>query len=708
MKKVFSMGMALLAGLLASCLVAEQPGVPAEIEALSVEPGDHAVTLTWNRSAGALSYTAFLIRENGELRDGGLNCTVSDPDTTCVLSGIPHGVAVSFAVYAQGSPDGEYSEICAPARTHDFRPVIMTTCLTVSAEIVLTAAPRRPEQVTAGLVLGEVVVFWDAVAGGDTIAATYEVRAVEDSTKRCGDTTTLAGTDQRRSCLVDGLVDGVPYTFRVFGRNGLVQGPLSAASAPVIRLGPPGAPDSVLAEVGNGQVTVSWAPPALDGGLPITRYKAYATADTLKSCATTGTRTCVIPGLTNGVAYTFAVKATNGRGAGPASAASPPVTPNAAVIDVPGAPTGVTAVPGHAEVLVSWTAPAANGGSVITGYKAYAVSDTAKSCEATGPACTIYGLTNGAAYTFVARAINAAGSGPLSLPSAPATPTSPPAWTVRTSGTANTLKAVATSGSVFVAVGDSGTVLTSPNGTTWTLRNSGSDAALGGVANGGGVWAVVGADGTILTSSDNGMNWTPRKSGTTNPLAAVVRADSQWVAVGAAGTILTSPDAATWTVRTSGTANALNGVAWSPPSSSGKGQWVAVGAAGTIVTSADGITWTSRLSPTPNAYNAVAWAGTAFVAVGANFSPHEYASADGITWTARTTGAGATTALYGVAWMGNQLLIVGSGGTVLGSSTASRGSAPLTVLNGNQYGAAGNSSLWVVVGANGSLATSSP
>lgn len=698
--------MALLAGLLASCLVAEQPAVPAEIPTLSVEPGDHAVTLTWNRAAGALSYTAFLIRENGEVRDGGLNCAVSDPDTTCVLSGIPHGVPVSFAVYAQGSPDGEYSEICSPARTHDSRPALMTTCLTVSAEIVLTAPPRRPEQVTAGLVLGEVVVFWDAVAGGDTIAAAYEARAVEDSTKRCGDTTTLAGADQRRSCLVDGLTAGVPYTFRVFGRNDRAQGPLSAASGPVTLLGPPGAPDSVRANAGNGQATVSWAAPALNGGLPILRYTAYATTDTAKSCATAGGLACVIPGLTNGVAYTFTVKAFNGRGASPASEASPPVTLTAAVIEVPGAPTALKAVPGHAEVLVSWTAPAANGGSAITGYKAYAVSDTMKSCEATGLACTVYGLTNGASYTFVARAINAAGSGPLSLPSPPAAPTAPPAWTVRTSGTTRTLRAVANSGSLFIAVGDSGAVLTSPNGTNWAVRNSGSAASLAGVAGSGGLWVVVGAGGTILTSSDNGMNWTPRKSGTTNALAAVARADSQWVAVGAEGTLVTSRDAATWTVRTSGTANALNGVAWSAPSSSGKGQLVAVGAAGTIVTSVDGIAWTVRPSPTPNAYNAVTWAGTAFVAVGAGSSPHEYSSPDGITWSARATGAGAATALHGVAWTGSHLLIVGSGGAVLGSSNPSQGSTPLTVLTGNQYGVAGNAGIWVVVGANGSLASS--
>jgi hypothetical protein len=704
MKKVFSLTTACLSLLLASCMVEEQ-GSPADIQGLSVEPGDHAVTLTWNRSANAVSYTAFLIRENEAVQDGSLKCTVNDPDTTCLLSGIPHGVPVAFAVYAQGA-EGEYSSICAPARDHASRPAGLATCLTVSANVILSAPPRQPLQVTAALILGEVVVFWNAVSDGDTIAAAYEARAVEDSTKGCVDTARLASGDQRLSCVVGGLTAGLPYTFRVFGSNDRGRGPLSEASGPVIRLGPPGAPTGVLGAVGNGQVTVSWTAPALDGGLAITRYKAYATADTLKSCVTTGALACVIPGLANGTAYTFAVKASNSMGAGAASAASPAVTPDGGLIAVPGAPTAVIASAGQAEALVSWTAPSSNGGSVITGYKAFAVEDSAKFCTSTGAACTVYGLVNGTSYTFAARAINAAGAGPASPPSAPVMPMAPPAWTVRTSGTPNTLYAVATSGSLFIAVGASGTILSSPNGTNWTVRNSGSSSGLNGVATGDSVWVAVGAAGTILTSTE-GRNWTPRKSGTSENLTAVVRADTQWVAVGAAGTILTSPDAETWTVRTSGTTNALNGVAWSRPATgSGPGRFVAVGAVGTILTSSDGAAWTARLSPTPNAYNAVTWAGSAFVAVGATYSPHEYASADGITWNARVTGAGATTALYGVGWMGNQLLMVGSGGAVVGSANAANGSVPLTVLSGNQHGAAGTSAMWVVVGANGSITTS--
>jgi len=99
-------------------------------------------------------------------------------------------------------------------------------------------------------------------------------------------------------------------------------------------------------------------------------------------------------------------------------------TPGAAV--PPGAPTGVTGTAGNGSVALSWTAPASNGGSAITGYQVTPwVAGVAQTPILTGSTATGYnvtGLVNGTAYTFTVAAINAVGTGADSAASAPVTP----------------------------------------------------------------------------------------------------------------------------------------------------------------------------------------------------------------------------------------------------------------------------------------------
>ena len=74
-------------------------------------------------------------------------------------------------------------------------------------------------------------------------------------------------------------------------------------------------------------------------------------------------------------------------------------------------------------------------------------------------------------------------------------------------------------------------------------------------------YVAVGSSGTILTS-DNGTGWTERTSGTTLGLEGVTFANSKFVSVGASGTILTSDNGTTWTSQTTGTLNALYDVTY--------------------------------------------------------------------------------------------------------------------------------------------------
>ncbi len=194
----------------------------------------------------------------------------------------------------------------------------------------------------------------------------------------------------------------------------------------------------------------------------------------------------------------------------------------------------------------------------------------------------------------------------------------------------NTLNAVAWNGSnLYVAVGDRGTVMTSPDAVSWMASNVGNTNRLTAAAWGNGRFVAADDMGGIVTSPDGG-NWTPRTSNSNYyGISGLVWNGSEFVAVGGGGVILTSPDGITWTsiVPGAGSAHNLSAVGWNGM------QFVAVGQAGTVRTSPDGIHWTTRTSGTTADLAGVVWAGAKWVAVGGNTV---LTSADGITWTAQT------------------------------------------------------------------------
>ena len=98
-----------------------------------------------------------------------------------------------------------------------------------------------------------------------------------------------------------------------------------------------------------------------------------------------------------------------------------------AAATVPGAPTGVTAVPGEGSVSLSWTAPSSTGGQAVTGYVVTpyvgATAQPARTFSSAATTQTVSGLGEDT-YTFKVAAVNSVGTGPQSAASSAVTPAS--------------------------------------------------------------------------------------------------------------------------------------------------------------------------------------------------------------------------------------------------------------------------------------------
>jgi hypothetical protein len=157
----------------------------------------------------------------------------------------------------------------------------------------------------------------------------------------------------------------------------------------------------------NGAVSVAFAD-GNGGGVPT----SYVVTSSPGGFTNSGNSSpIVVGGLASNTAYTFTAVASNPYGVSASSNSSESVT----ATTVPNPPTSVSGVPsGNDGAAISWTAPALNGGKVITNYTitpfigATAQTSTTTSTNATS--FTVTGLTVNETYTFKVKANNANGS----------------------------------------------------------------------------------------------------------------------------------------------------------------------------------------------------------------------------------------------------------------------------------------------------------
>ena len=90
-------------------------------------------------------------------------------------------------------------------------------------------------------------------------------------------------------------------------------------------------------------------------------------------------------------------------------------------VATPSAPRAPRVARARGRLAVSWLPPASNGGAAVVQYRVVA-SPTGRTCVTTGRTCTFGGLSTRVRYRFRVAARNVAGFGPLSGPTAPASP----------------------------------------------------------------------------------------------------------------------------------------------------------------------------------------------------------------------------------------------------------------------------------------------
>ena len=303
-------------------IVFQAPAVPGAPTGVTATAGNAQATVSFTApfSSGTSPITSYTVTAN----PGGRTATGAASPIT--LSGLTNCTTYTFTVTATNASG------TGPASSP-------------SNSVTITAAPGAPTGVTATAGNAQATVSFTAPAATGCGSLSYTVTANPGGRTASGAASPLT---------VTGLTNCTAYSFTVKATNGAGTSLASGLSNSVTPAGVPGAPTGVTATAGNTQATVSFTAPAASCG--ITSYTVTSSPGNIT--ATGAASPLTVPGLTNGTAYTFTVKATNGAGTGPASSPSNSVTP---VSQLPAAPTNLTFVSSTKNTItISWTNNATN------------------------------------------------------------------------------------------------------------------------------------------------------------------------------------------------------------------------------------------------------------------------------------------------------------------------------------------------------------
>jgi fibronectin type 3 domain-containing protein len=422
--------------------------VPAAPQSLAATAGSASVSLSWSApvSDGGAAITGYNVYRG--TTSGGESATPVATNVSALSftdTGLTNGTTYYYQVAALNSAG------LSPQSSQAF----------ATPQIVQATVPTAPTGVAAVGGSSSVALSWSTPAsnGGSPITGYNLYRG----TSAGAESATPVATNVKATSFMDtGLTNGTTYYYKVAAVNAVGTSPSSGEASATPQASVPSAPVGLVASGGNGLVALSWTAPTSDGGSGLIGYNLYrgtaAGAESTTPVATNVTLTSFSDtGLTNGATYYYKVAAVNAVGTSPQSNESSATPQQAATIA--SAPLALTASSGNTTAALSWSVPASNGGSPITGYNLY--RGTAAGAESATPVATNVtltsfsdtGLTNGATYYYKVAAVNAAGTSPQSNEASATPQAAPTAGYVRRVGSAT---ATSSRTSTALAVGAPG------------------------------------------------------------------------------------------------------------------------------------------------------------------------------------------------------------------------------------------------------------
>jgi hypothetical protein len=215
-------------------------------------------------------------------------------------------------------------------------------------------------------------------------------------------------------CSISGLTNNGTYTFTVRATNAAGSGPASNALSATPGVAPT-APQSLAASPNLAAgIGLTWGAPVSPGSTAVTAYRIYRglPGGSVGLLATVGNVTSYTDGaVVNGGQYVYQVAAVNGFGEGPRTAGLTTQRGTA-----PSAPQSVTASVGGPGITIRWSAPASNGGAIVSGFRLYRRTPTGSVSVVANPSPTTFSyldknLAKKTAYTYWLTAVNVLGEG---------------------------------------------------------------------------------------------------------------------------------------------------------------------------------------------------------------------------------------------------------------------------------------------------------